>query len=70
MPAREGIFTWGNGTKPWPWPEHRYMKNIRLVEHFNCHETFKETGVHYLFQPDTSSEGFEDDLGLQTDLDP
>jgi hypothetical protein len=70
VPAGGGDFFYGSGSDPYHWPQHQYRRNIPLVEHFKCAEKYKGTGVHYQFSPDTSMEGFDDNLGLQTDLDP
>lgn len=68
--AGDGLFQFGDGTRPWPWPQHRMQQNLPLVEHVTCNVIYNGTGIHYQFNPDASKEGFDDDLGLQTDLDP
>lgn len=70
VPAGEGVFQYGSGSTPWPWPEFRFQQGIPLVEHVNCNVIYNNTGIHYQLNPDTSKEGFDGDLGLQTDIDP
>lgn len=49
--AWEGVHTFGSGSEPYPWPEHKYMRNINIVEHRSCHEKWHGTSRHYLFDP-------------------
>ena len=70
VPVGDGDFFYGNGSYPWPWPQYLYQHNIPFIEHHGCRDKYAGTGVHYRFSPDTSKEGFDDNLGLQTDLDP
>lgn len=52
VPAGEGVFYFGSGSSPWPWRAHRFMRGIGICEHLTCHEKYKGTGTHYMFQPD------------------
>lgn len=66
--AQDGVLTFGGPAHPKPDTHH--SNNFPHVEHLTCHEKYKETLIHYRTNPDTSEEGFDDDLGLQTDYDP
>lgn len=63
-----GCLVFGGPAHPYPAP--RISQNFPHVEHLTCHEKYKDTLIHYQHNPDTSEEGFDDDLGLQTDYDP
>ena len=49
--AWAGYHSFGNATKPYPWPQYRYMRNINIVEHKSCHERWAGTSRHYVFDP-------------------
>ena len=47
-----GIFTFGDAHDPYPWQQHRFQWSIPITEHKVCHEAWKDTSRHYLFDPE------------------
>lgn len=50
--AGAGVFTYGDAHNPYPWTQHRFQRNLPMVEHKDCHETWKDTSRHHLYDPE------------------